>query len=79
MQLTHSAWDLDQGSCSINVTVVSLGTLSWGSWEPLKVFEQECDKVRAVLAGRLDPRGSGSQAPPALFLPSGLRRSLFSG
>ena len=71
MQLTHSARDLDQGSCSINVTVVSSGTLSWGSWEPLKVFEQESDKVRAVQAGHLVPQCPASQATLALFLPSG--------
>ena len=42
------------------------------------MFEQESGKVQAVPAGRLVPRCPGSQATPALFLPSGLQRSLFT-
>lgn len=48
MHLTHPAWCLGQGSCLVNVTAVWFWTSCWGSWEPLKVFEEECDTVRGL-------------------------------
>ena len=72
MQLTHSARCLEQGSCSISITVVSLETLSWGSWEPSKAFEKESDAARALHADCFVHLRPDSLYPaiPALFLPS---------
>lgn len=72
MQLTHSTLCLEQGSCSISITVVSLETLSWGSWEPWKAFEKESDAGQALHADHFVHVHPDSLCPatPALFLPS---------